>query len=212
MNNESKIAEDNLHQPRQGRVAIIKYNAGNVQSVLYALKRLGYTAIVTDDETELRQADKIIFPGVGNAGAAMESLQQAGLDKIIPALTQPVLGICVGMQLLCNHSEENDTKCLGIIDTAVKKFQGGDGVKVPQMGWNSIYHYQSDLLKGLPENAFVYYVHSYYAELCAETVATTDYVQPYSAIIQKNNFYGVQFHTEKSADVGDKILSNFLEL
>jgi glutamine amidotransferase len=116
------------------------------------------------------------------------------------------------MQLLCNHSEENDTKCLGIINTAVKKFQGSDAVKVPQMGWNSIYDYKSDLLKGLPENAFVYYVHSYYAELCEETIATTDYVQPYSAIIQKNNFYGVQFHTEKSADVGDKILSNFLEL
>jgi glutamine amidotransferase len=116
------------------------------------------------------------------------------------------------MQLLCNHSEENDTKCLGIINTAVKKFQGSDAVKVPQMGWNSIYDYKSDLLKGLPENAFVYYVHSYYAALCEETIATTDYVQPYSAIIQKNNFYGVQFHTEKSADVGDKILSNFLEL
>jgi glutamine amidotransferase len=194
------------------KLAIIKYNAGNVQSVLYALKRLGYTAIVTDDEKELRAADKIIFPGGGNAGAAMESLQHAGLDKIIPTLTQPVLGICVGMQLLCNHSEESDTTCLGIIDTAVKKFRASDGVKVPQMGWNSIYHYRSDLLKGLTENAFVYYVHSYFAELCDDTVATTDYVQPYSAIIQKNNFYGVQFHTEKSADVGDKILSNFLDL
>jgi glutamine amidotransferase len=212
MNTESKTEAENF--PLQGGrgLAIIKYNAGNVQSVLYALKRLGYAAIVTDDETELRQADKVIFPGVGNAGAAMESLQQAGLDKIIPSLTQPVLGICVGMQLLCNHSEENDTKCLGIINTDVKKFLGGSGVKVPQMGWNTIYNYKSDLLKGIPENSFVYYVHSYYAGLCAETVATTDYVQPYSAIIQKGNFYGVQFHTEKSADVGDKILSNFLEL
>jgi glutamine amidotransferase len=212
MNTESKTEAENF--PLQGGrgLAIIKYNAGNVQSVLYALKRLGYAAMVTDDETELRQADKVIFPGVGNAGAAMESLQQAGLDKIIPTLTQPVLGICVGMQLLCNHSEENDTKCLGIINTDVKKFIGGSVVKVPQMGWNSIYNYKSDLLKGIPENSFVYYVHSYYAGLCAETVATTDYVQPYSAIIQKENFYGVQFHTEKSADVGDKILSNFLEL
>ncbi len=212
MNNESQITEGNYHSHVKGSVAIIKYNAGNVQSVLYALKRLGYTAIVTDNEEELRQADKIIFPGVGNAGAAMESLQQAGLDKIIPTLTQPVLGICVGMQLLCDHSEENDTKCLGIINTAVKKFRGGDGVKVPQMGWNTIYNYKSALLKGLPENAFVYYVHSYFAEQCDETVATTDYIQPYSAIIQKNNFYGVQFHTEKSADVGDKILMNFLQL
>lgn len=193
-------------------LAIIKYNAGNVQSVLYALKRLGYTAVVTDDEEQLRQADKVIFPGVGNAGAAMESLRQAGLDKIIPTLTQPVLGVCVGMQLLCDHSEESDAECLGIINTAVKKFRGENGIKVPQMGWNSIYNYQSRLLQGIPEHAFVYYVHSYYAELCAETVARTDYVQPYSAIIQKNNFYGVQFHTEKSADVGDKILLNFLEL
>ena len=196
----------------RGVLAIIKYNAGNVQSVLYALKRLGYKAIVTDDENELRKADKIIFPGVGNARAAMESLQQTGLDKIIPALTQPVLGICVGMQLLCNYSEENDTECLGIIDTIVKKFPSQNGIKVPQMGWNSIYNYQSALLKGLPENAFVYYVHSYFAMLCDATVATTNYVLPYSAIIQKNNFYGVQFHTEKSAEVGDKILSNFLEL
>jgi glutamine amidotransferase len=212
MSTESTIREDTFQKNAGTRLAIVKYNAGNVQSVLYALKRLGYTAIVTDDEKELREADKVIFPGVGNAGAAMESLQQAGLEKIIPTLIQPVLGICVGMQLLCNHSEENDTKCLGIINTAVKKFQGSDAVKVPQMGWNSIYDYKSDLLKGLPENAFVYYVHSYYAALCEETIATTDYVQPYSAIIQKNNFYGVQFHTEKSADVGDKILSNFLEL
>jgi glutamine amidotransferase len=212
MSTESTIREDTFQKNAGTMLAIVKYNAGNVQSVLYALKRLGYTAIVTDAEKELREADKVIFPGVGNAGAAMESLQQAGLEKIIPTLIQPVLGICVGMQLLCNHSEENDTKCLGIINTAVKKFQGSDAVKVPQMGWNSIYDYKSDLLKGLPENAFVYYVHSYYAELCEETIATTDYVQPYSAIIQKNNFYGVQFHTEKSADVGDKILSNFLEL
>lgn len=212
MDSQSNTKEKNLSLREVRRIAIIKYNAGNVQSVLYALKRLGYTANVTDDEKELRQADKIIFPGVGSAGAAMESLQQTGLDKIIPTLTQPVLGICVGMQLLCNHSEENDTTCLGIIDTNVKKFIGGSGVKVPQMGWNTIYDYKSDLLNGLPEGAFVYYVHSYYAELCTETVTTTEYVLPYSAIIQKNNFYGVQFHTEKSADVGDKILSNFLSL
>ena len=191
-------------------IAIIKYNAGNVQSVLYALKRLGFSAIITDDEQALRDADKVIFPGVGNAGAAMQSLKEKNLHKLIPSLTQPVLGICVGMQLLCNYSEEADTTCLGIIDTSVRKFKAKDDFKVPQMGWNSLSNYKSPLLKGLPENAFVYYVHSYYAELCDATVATTDYTLPYSAIIQKNNFYGVQFHTEKSAETGDSILLNFL--
>ena len=194
------------------KIAIIKYNAGNVQSVLYALKRLDYSAIVTDDEEELKTADKVIFPGVGNAGAAMRSLMDKNLHKIIPSLTQPVLGICVGMQLLCNHSEEGNTQCLGIIDTEVKKFASSDNLKVPQMGWNNLYDYRSELLEGLDENAFVYYVHSYYAALCDATVATTNYALPYSAMIQKDNFYGVQFHTEKSADAGDKILLNFLNL
>jgi len=194
------------------KIAIIQYNAGNVQSVQFALKRLGYEAVISADETILRNADKVIFPGVGNAKAAMESLVESGLDSLIPTLTQPVLGICVGMQLLCNHSEENDTRALGIIDTAVKKFPANAGMKVPQMGWNRIYNYQSKLLTGLPEQSFVYYVHSYYAELCEATVATTDYLLPYSAIIQKNNFYGVQFHTEKSAAAGDQVLSNFLTL
>lgn len=194
------------------KIAIIQYNAGNVQSVQFALKRLGYEAVISADETILRNADKVIFPGVGNAKAAMESLVESGLDSLIPTLTQPVLGICVGMQLLCNHSEENDTRALGIIDTAVKKFPANAGMKVPQMGWNRIYNYQSKLLTGLPEQSFVYYVHSYYAELCEATVATTDYILPYSAIIQKNNFYGVQFHTEKSAAAGDQVLSNFLTL
>lgn len=193
-------------------IAIIKYNAGNVQSVQYALKRLGHTAIVTDIEGELRSADKIIFPGVGNAKAAMDSLKESKLDKLIPALKQPVLGICVGMQLLCEHSEENDTACLGIIKSKVKKFDNAGSLKVPQMGWNTIYNYRSALLSGLNENEFVYYVHSYYVEECAATVANTNYVLPYSAIIQQDNFYGVQFHTEKSARVGDKILSNFIEL
>ena len=194
------------------KIAIIKYNAGNVQSVQYALKRLGYSAIVTDNEAELRGADKIIFPGVGNAGAAMQSLKESKLDELIPALKQPVMGICVGMQLLCKHSEENDTECLGIIKARVKKFTNAGSLKVPQMGWNTIYNYRSDLLKGLNENEFVYYVHSYYVEQCEATVANTNYVLPYSAIIQQNNFYGVQFHTEKSAEVGDKILLNFLQL
>ncbi|RZM08340.1 MAG: imidazole glycerol phosphate synthase subunit HisH [Pedobacter sp.] len=191
------------------KIAIIQYNAGNIQSVQYALKRLGHTAVVTADESILRNADRVIFPGVGNAGAAMESLATKGLHELIPQLTQPVLGICVGMQLLCDHSEESATKCLGIIPARVIKFES-DHEKVPQVGWNTIENYASELLLGLEEHAFVYYVHSYYVELNPATVATTHYVQPYSAIVQKNNFYGVQFHTEKSAGTGDRILSNFL--
>ena len=194
-------------------IAIVKYNAGNVQSVQYALERLGYEAVVSDDPVVLKAADKIIFPGVGNAGSAMESLRDKNLDVVIKQLTQPVLGICVGMQLLCNHSEENDTTGLGIINLEVKKFVSEERpFKVPQMGWNNIYNLSSDLLKDVPENSFVYYVHSYYATYGLETVATTDYILPYSAVIQRDNFYGVQFHTEKSADVGDRILLNFLKL
>jgi glutamine amidotransferase len=193
-------------------IAIINYNAGNVQSVLFALQRLGFTATITDNEQELQKADKVIFPGVGNAGAAMQSLQQKGLDRLIPTLTKPVLGICVGMQLLCNHSEESDTPCLGIINAKVKRFESKGNIKVPQMGWNNLYDYKTTLLQNVAENAFVYYVHSYYAELCENTVATTDYILPYSAIIQKDNFYGVQFHTEKSSAIGDRILLNFLNL
>jgi glutamine amidotransferase len=194
-------------------IAIIKYNAGNVQSVQYALERLGYNAIVTDDHAEIKSADKVIFPGVGNAFSAMESLKEKNLDEVIKQLTQPVLGICVGMQLLCNHSEENNTTGLGIIDLEVKRFITEDKkYKVPQMGWNNIYNLSSPLFEGVQENLFVYYVHSFYAEYGKETIATTDYILPYSGAIQKNNFYGVQFHTEKSADVGDKILLNFLNL
>jgi len=193
-------------------IAIIKYNAGNVQSVQYALQRLGYDAVVTDVHSEIRSADKVIFPGVGNANSAMQSLKENDLDKVIIQLTQPVLGICVGMQLLCTHSEENDTNCLGIIDLKVKKFTTNErSFKIPQMGWNNIYNLKSVLLEGVKENAFVYYVHSYYAEYGNETVASTDYIIPYSAVIQKNNFYGVQFHAEKSAEVGDRILMNFLK-
>jgi glutamine amidotransferase len=194
-------------------IAIIKYNAGNVQSVQYALERLGYNAIVTDDHAEIKSADKVIFPGVGNAFSAMESLKEKNLDEVIKQITQPVLGICVGMQLLCNHSEENNTTGLGIIDLEVKRFITEDKkYKVPQMGWNNIYNLSSPLFEGVQENLFVYYVHSFYAEYGKETIATTDYILPYSGAIQKNNFYGVQFHTEKSADVGDKILLNFLNL
>ncbi|MEP6594505.1 MAG: imidazole glycerol phosphate synthase subunit HisH [Ginsengibacter sp.] len=194
-------------------IAIIKYNAGNVQSVQYALQRLGVDAIVTDDHSEIKNADKIIFPGVGNANSAMQSLKEKDLDKLIKQLSRPVLGICVGMQLMCTHSEENDTDCLGIIDLEVKKFiSDKPGFKIPQMGWNNIFDFKSALLEGIKENAFVYYVHSYYAEYGNETVATTDYIFPYSAIIKKDNFYGVQFHAEKSAEVGDRILLNFLNL
>ena len=195
------------------KIAIIKYNAGNVQSVQYALQRLGMRSSVTDDHNEIRDANKVIFPGVGNAHAAMQSLKEKKLDEVIKQLTQPVLGICVGMQLLCNHSEENDTECLGIIDLKVKKFVSeNQAYKIPQMGWNSIYDLSSPLFEGVKENSFVYYVHSYYAEAAKETIATTDYIFPYSAAVQKNNFYGVQFHTEKSAEAGDRILSNFLNL
>jgi glutamine amidotransferase len=194
-------------------IAIIKYNAGNVQSVQYALERLGYNAIVTDDHAAIKAADKVIFPGVGNAYSAMESLKEKDLDKVIKQLTQPVLGICVGMQLMCNHSEENNTTGLGIIDLVVKKFIAADKkFKIPQMGWNNIYDLSSPLFDGVKENSFVYYVHSFYAEHGKETIATTDYILPYSGAVQKNNFYGVQFHTEKSAEVGDKILLNFLNL
>ncbi|MEO5650674.1 MAG: imidazole glycerol phosphate synthase subunit HisH [Ginsengibacter sp.] len=195
------------------KIAIIKYNAGNVQSVQYALQRLGVNAIITDDPSEIREADKVIFPGVGNAFSAMESLKEKKLDTLIKQLTQPVLGICVGMQLLCLHSEENNTEGLGIIHLKVKKFISENGLfKIPQMGWNTISDVSSPLFEGLQKNAFVYYVHSYYAEHGNETIATTNYILPYSAAIRKNNFYGVQFHTEKSAEVGDRILLNFLNL
>lgn len=194
------------------KIAIIKYNAGNVQSVLYALQRLGHSAIVTDDASKLRAADKIIFPGVGHATAAMQSLRQNGLDELIPTLTQPLLGICVGMQLLSRHSEEGDTKCLGIIDTDVRKFDAVPALKVPQVGWNEIYDCCSDLFKGVNERAFIYNVHSYYAAITEACIAKCNYGLAYAAAIQKDNFYGVQFHTEKSAATGDLILSNFLSL
>jgi glutamine amidotransferase len=192
-------------------VAIIKYNAGNVQSVQYALQRLGVQAVVTDNEEEIRKADKVIFPGVGHAGSAMEYLKERKLDQIIISLKQPVLGICLGLQLMCNHSEEGDTACMGIFDTDVKLFRS-DVLKVPQIGWNNIYNYQSGLFEGLKEESYVYFVHSYYAALCKETVGTTDYVLPYSSALQKNNFYALQFHPEKSGAIGETILSNFINM
>lgn len=193
------------------KVAIIKYNAGNVQSVQYALQRIGVESLVTDDATIIQQADKVIFPGVGHAFAAMEYIRQRGLDKVILELTQPMLGICLGMQLMCSQSEEGDTKCMGIFNADIKIFQSTI-YKVPQIGWNNIYNYESVLFNGLVEEAFVYTVHSYYAALSNHTVATTNYILPYSAALQKNNFYGVQFHPEKSGLVGETILKNFIEL
>lgn len=193
---------------------IIQYNAGNTQSVQNALQRLGVEAVVTADPAAIRDAGKVIFPGVGAAGSAMEYLRAQQLDRLMLSLTQPVLGICLGLQLMCAHSEEEDTPCLGIFDVPVRKFPRGSQErppKIPQMGWNNIYDLSSLLFRGIPENSFVYYVHSYYAVLSPEAVATTDYIIPYAAALHRDNFYGVQFHAEKSADTGSRILENFLK-
>ena len=194
------------------KTVIIKYNAGNVQSVMYALDRIGVDYLYTDDEAEIRSADKVIFPGVGEASTAMSYLREKGLDKIIPSLKQPVLGTCVGMQLMCRFSEENNTTCMGIFDVDVKRFPATPGIKVPHMGWNNITNYQSKLTQDLIDNAYVYFVHSYAAPVCEYTVATCDYINPFSAMLHKDNFYAVQFHCEISGDVGQKILENFLKL
>ena len=191
-------------------IAIIKYNAGNVESVQNALNRIGVNSVVTDDAAIIRTADKVIFPGVGHAFSAMQYLREKKLDKLIVSLTQPVLGICLGLQLMCKYSEEGATDCLNIFDADVKLFNS-KVLKVPQMGWNNIYDYQSVLFDGLNNDAFVYCVHSYYADLAKETVATTDYIVPFSAALQKGNFSAVQFHPEKSGIVGEQILKNFVE-
>ena len=227
-------------------LTIVKYNAGNIQSVLYALERIGAEATVTDDHEQIRSADKVIFPGVGEASSAMRYLKERGLDKVLKNLKQPVLGVCLGMQLMCKYSEENDTTCLGIFDEQVKHFNPTEHerqqkllrqlddilvvqeateeadetddiqtlptLKVPQIGWNNIYNLKTDLFKELADNSYCYFVHGYYAALGEHTIATTDYVQPYSSGLHRDNFYGVQFHPEKSATVGEKILKNFLEL
>lgn len=192
------------------KVAIIKYNAGNVQSVIYALNRLGVNPEVTDDLTAIKNADKIIFPGVGEASSAMRSLQKSGIDRIIPDLKQPFLGICLGLQLMCTHSEENDTPCLGIFDLPVKKF--APRLKVPHMGWNRLEELKSPLLMNLPAEPFVYFVHSYYAALGEATIASANYINDFSAALNHNNFYAMQAHPEKSGAVGQKILQNFLDL
>ena len=194
-------------------LSIIQYNAGNIQSVLYALERLGVTATVTDDPTLIQASDKVIFPGVGEASTAMAYLKERNLDQLIVALKQPVLGICLGMQLMCRHSAENDTNCLGIFEEQVLAFKATEKTtKVPQMGWNNIMNLKTDLFNGVPENSFTYFVHGYYAGLGANTIATTDYIQTYSSGLHKDNFYGVQFHPEKSAEVGEQIIQNFLAL
>lgn len=193
-------------------LAIIKYNAGNIQSVLNALERLGVRGEVTDDPDKIATADKVIFPGVGEASTAMTSIKQNKLDGVIKNLKQPVLGICAGMQLLCNHSEENDTQCLGIIPITVKKFSSSNGLKVPQVGWNTIYNLRSSLFQNIDNNSHIYNVHSYYVADSSYTIATCNYGIEYAAAVRKDNFYGVQFHAEKSAQTGDKIIQNFLEL
>ncbi|MEN9549168.1 MAG: imidazole glycerol phosphate synthase subunit HisH [Bacteroidota bacterium] len=194
-------------------IVIIKYNAGNIQSVLFALERIGVNAIVTDDPEKIKAADKIIFPGVGEASTAMRYLTARKLDVLIQSLTQPVLGICLGMQLLCQYSEENDTTCLGIFDEKVQKFNAADtGLKIPQIGWNTINQLASPLFNNIDERSYCYFVHSYYAAIGKHTIATTNYIHPYSAALHKNNFYGVQFHPEKSATIGEQLLKNFIAL
>jgi glutamine amidotransferase len=194
-------------------VTIIQYNAGNIQSVLYALERLGITATVTDDAAMIQASDKVIFPGVGEASTAMSYLKARNLDQLIVSLKQPVLGICLGMQLMCQHSAENDTRCLGIFEEQVLAFKAKEAsFKIPQIGWNTISNLKTDLFKGIAENSFTYFVHGYYAGMGSNTIATTNYIQEYSSALQKNNFYGVQFHPEKSAVVGEQIIQNFLAL
>ena len=193
-------------------VAIVKYNAGNIYSVVNALKRLGIDPLLTDDAEQLQCADRVLFPGQGEARGAMEYLKARRLDEVIRSLRQPVLGICVGQQLLCRHSEEGNVDCIGVFDAEVKRFQPQRHEdKVPCMGWNALCDTKSPLMEGI-EGGYVYFVHSYYVPLCAETIATADYIQPYSAAMHKDNFYACQFHPEKSGKVGEQIIKNFIEL
>ena len=195
------------------KVAVIKYNAGNICSVDYALKRLGVEAIITADKEVLRSADKVIFPGVGEAGTTMNFLHNNGMGQLVKELCQPVLGICLGMQLMCCYSEEGEVDCLGIFDTEVKRFEPRNHEdKVPHMGWNTLRETNSALFKGFGKDEFVYFVHSFYVPVNEYTAAVTDYIHPFSAALHKDNYYATQFHPEKSGDVGERILRNFLDL
>ena len=191
-------------------IAIIDYNAGNVQSVMFALQRIGVEAVLTNDIELIQKADKVIFPGVGEASTTMNHLRKLGLTKVIPNLKQPVLGICLGMQLLCTYSEEGQTDCLGVFHQRVIRFE--PSLKVPHVGWNTVSNLKAPLFNSNLENEYVYFVHSYYAAISEHTIATTDYITPFSAALQKDNFYAVQFHPEKSGTVGEVILKNFIEL
>jgi glutamine amidotransferase len=194
-------------------VAIVKYNAGNIYSVVNALRRMGIEPLLTDSAEELRKADRVLFPGQGEAQGAMEYLRDRGLDRVIRDLRQPVLGICVGQQLLCRHSEEGNTECIGIFDADVKRFAPVHHEdKVPCMGWNALTATKSPLFKGFEENEYVYFVHSYYVPLCEHTIATAEHILPYSAALHKDNFYATQFHPEKSGSAGERILKNFMEI
>jgi len=192
------------------KVAVIKYNAGNIQSVRIALERLDLTPIVTDDPDIILRSDKVIFPGVGEASSAMEYLKERDLDQLIVNLKIPVLGICLGLQLMSRHSEENDTDCLGIFDTSVRRFPPKD--KVPHMGWNIITHLKGTIFKNIPEKSYVYFVHSYYAEIKPSVIATTNYILDFASAMEIDNFFAVQFHPEKSGPIGETILQNFLDL
>ncbi len=195
------------------KVAVVKYNAGNIYSVVRALQRMGVEPVLTDDARTLQQADRVLFPGQGEASTAMQYLRERGLDNVIRQLTQPVLGICIGQQLMCSHSEEGDTDCLGIFDVPVVRFQPlRHEDKVPHMGWNQLEKLASPLFEGIGEGAYVYFVHSYYVPVCPEAIATTNYAQTFSSALHKDNFYATQFHPEKSGSVGEKILQNFLKL
>lgn len=194
-------------------VAVIKYNAGNIYSVLCALRRLGIDPVVSDSPEVLSRADKVIFPGVGEASSAMRYLREHGLDRVIVNLTQPVLAICIGLQLLCLHSEEGDADCLGVFNIPVRRFVPRDGEeKIPHMGWNTLHNLQGPLFRGIGEGSYVYFVHSYYAPVSADCVAQCDYITPFSAALNRDNFYATQFHVEKSGAVGARILENFLTL
>lgn len=192
------------------KIVIIDYGAGNIQSIKFAVKRLGYEAVLSDDAEEIENADKVIFPGVGEAGSAMRMLKSTGLDKLIPELKQPVLGICLGMQLMCNYSEEGNTKGLGIFDADVKRFD--NSVKVPQIGWNQLTNLETHLFDNVKNGEYVYLVHSYYVPECKDEIARTEYGVNYSTALHRDNFYGVQFHPEKSSKTGEQILKNFLKL